>query len=337
MSSFRRALLVAVVVALLTVGVPVSSTSAAGLPVPEVRISKVPKACRVTWVPALRGSVRGVSLASTETVTVKFMRLKHGDWLYDSECKLGLRLVDGAMRYHMGLPLRRGFWRIRVTIPARAGKHAAARKEIRVRVVRRRIVALTFDDGPSPRYTKRVRAVLDTYNAPATFFMLGGSVNRYPRTARAVAADPLRHEVANHSYSHPMMGGWSAARIRAQVSRCQRACRGIMGVTPKYFRPPGRSTSTTLRRTVSNMGLTVMMWTVDPQDWRSPGAGAIYRRVVGGTRNRSVIILHDGGASRSGTVAALPRIITTLRARGYDFVTLDEMAAIRAAEKAAAR
>jgi peptidoglycan/xylan/chitin deacetylase (PgdA/CDA1 family) len=127
------------------------------------------------------------------------------------------------------------------------------------------------------------------------------------------------NEIANHSMHHETRAG--GASMRQTNRRIERAT----GFEPCLFRPPGGSFDSRLLSHARGLGMATVIWDVDPRDWSTPGAGAIYSRVVSAVRPGSIVVLHDGGGNRSQTVAALPHIIHTLRGRGYHLVTVTKL------------
>ena len=180
----------------------------------------------------------------------------------------------------------------------------------------RKRVALTFDDGPSV-YTPKVLKVLKREHAKGTFFEIGAQVPGGASAARSVieAGD----ELGNHSLHHETHPG--AASMRETSRRIERAT----GFSPCLFRPPGGASDSRVVSDARSLGMTTVVWDVDPQDWSTPGSADIYSRVVSATRPGSIVVMHDGGGNRSQTVAALPNIIHTLRGRGYRFVTVSKL------------
>lgn len=120
------------------------------------------------------------------------------------------------------------------------------------------------------------------------------------------------------------MGGGGAA-ASSQLRDANAAIRRATGFTPCLFRPPYGSTSADLVNRANAQGMTSVLWSVDPLDWRSPGTGAIVSTVLGQTQGGAIILSHDGGGPRSQTLAALPQIVRTLKQRGYKFVTLTDL------------
>lgn len=193
----------------------------------------------------------------------------------------------------------------------------------------RRTVALTFDDGPGS-YTSRVLDVLRRTGAKGTFFVIGQQVG----AGRSVLRRALRegHDLANHSWNHADLSGGGLGQLRATNAALRRAT----GYTPCLFRAPYGAVSGTLIGQARSLGMLTIQWDVDPQDWARPGAGAIQAggpaslaRVLGGARSGSIVVMHDGGGPRDQTVAALPRIVATLKRRGYRLVSLTEMLGLR--------
>jgi peptidoglycan/xylan/chitin deacetylase (PgdA/CDA1 family) len=193
-------------------------------------------------------------------------------------------------------------------------------------------IALTFDDGPNPPYTSQVLAVLKQYNVKASFFDVGRHVAEYPDLVRQELAQG--NTVAIHSWNHVYLTGYSAAAIDKQLGDTSAALKKATGVQPNFFRPPYGVYNATVLAEANKLGLTTFMWNDVASDWLLPGTNVISSRVINAARYGSIVLLHDGDgdhynaiASREQTVRALPTIITTLQARGYHFVTLDQLVA----------
>ena len=177
-------------------------------------------------------------------------------------------------------------------------------------------VALTFDDGPSS-YTDNVLNILRNQHAKGTFFEIGDQVSGSPGVSRAVVNSG--NEIANHSFHHELGPSYYS------MAETSRRIEAATGFRPCLFRPPYGGYSSTTVSNARSLGMNTVIWDVDPQDWSTPGSDAIYQRVVANTQPGSIILMHDGGGDRSQTVAALPRIISTLRSRGYSFVTVTKL------------
>jgi peptidoglycan-N-acetylglucosamine deacetylase len=171
-----------------------------------------------------------------------------------------------------------------------------------------KVVYLTFDDGPDPRWTPEVLELLARYDAKATFFMLGRNAVSNPALVARVRAEG--HAIGNHSVSHKYLPGLSSTRMRNEITG---------GVGSRCFRPPYGATNTRVRNAVRAAGMRQVLWDVDPRDWSRPGSTAIAGRVLSQVYNGRVVLMHDGGGDRSQTVTALDRILRTLTARGFSF------------------
>lgn len=183
-----------------------------------------------------------------------------------------------------------------------------------------KVVYLTFDDGPSPTTTPRILALLRRYRATATFFAVGSQVDAYPALARRVVREG--HVLGNHTYTHADLSQLPAERFFAEVDRTQAAVRRATGTSTTLLRPPYGATSATVTALASQRGYRVVMWDVDPQDWRRPGVYGIASHVLANTGAGDVVLLHDGGGERSQTVGALERILRIMSGRGYVFRAL---------------
>ena len=184
-------------------------------------------------------------------------------------------------------------------------------------------VALTFDDGPW-QYTPQVLAILKRMHARATFFVVGRLAKAHPELVRREFAAGM--EVGSHSYSHPYRPPFDRlphSSILREI-RWGRAVLAADGVAPTLFRPPGGTFSPYVVEAAGAYGERIVLWSVDPTDWK-PGSTAqqITRRVLGAVRPGSIVILHDGGGDRSATVEALPRIIRGIRKKGLHLALVD--------------
>lgn len=182
-------------------------------------------------------------------------------------------------------------------------------------------VALTYDDGPST-YTPAFLRELRRLGVPATFFVIGQQVSANAALVRSILRSGSM--VANHSWSHPDMGGGGAA-ASSQLRDANAAVRRATGFTPCLFRPPYGSTGADLVSRANAQGMTSVLWSVDPLDWRMPGTGSIVSTVLRQASGGAIILSHDGGGPRSQTLEAMPQIVRTLKRRGYKFVTLTEL------------
>ncbi len=186
-----------------------------------------------------------------------------------------------------------------------------------------RAVALTFDDGPSPQDSPRILAVLRRLHVRATFFVIGYLVDWFPEVvAREHAAGMA---IGNHTYNHPEVPPFNQLPRRLLEDEIALGAQSLarVGITTRLLRPPAGSSSAAVVQAAEAAGERVVLWSVDPTDWRSDlTAGEIKRRVLSAVRPGSIVILHDGGGNRSETIAALPGIIKGIRHRHLRLVPL---------------
>jgi peptidoglycan-N-acetylglucosamine deacetylase len=207
------------------------------------------------------------------------------------------------------------------------------------------LVALTFDDGPDPVWTPRMLDILKAEHVPATFFVIGEYGQANPDLIRRIVNEG--HDIGNHTYSHPNLGEVPSWITDLELTATQRLIESLTGRSTKLFRPPyyGDSEPETPNELeplvrAEQLGYITVGLHIDPDDWRRPGIDEIVKRTVDGVTNPNatdetrgeVVLLHDGGGDRSETVAALPQIIEQLRAKGYRFVTVSELAGVTQAQ-----
>jgi peptidoglycan/xylan/chitin deacetylase (PgdA/CDA1 family) len=206
------------------------------------------------------------------------------------------------------------------------GHAATTSRPAAFKVVGDKVIALTFDDGPWPSSTDKIVSSLKKLDVQATFFMLGTQVHGARARAKSVVTNG--NAVGVHSWNHAQLTKRSSSANRADLKRTRNEIASATGVTPTWFRPPYGATSKSVKATAKALGLRQVIWTVDTLDWKYRNASSITSRALKGARTGGVVLMHDGGGPRSATVAAVPAIVKKLRAKGYDFVTLDEMAAL---------
>jgi cellulose synthase/poly-beta-1,6-N-acetylglucosamine synthase-like glycosyltransferase/peptidoglycan/xylan/chitin deacetylase (PgdA/CDA1 family)/spore germination protein YaaH len=192
-------------------------------------------------------------------------------------------------------------------------------------------VAITFDDGPDPEWTPRVLEILKARGVKAVFFLIGKNAEDYPGLVARIFAEG--HEIGNHTYYHANLAIMSQARMRLELNMTQRLIESITGHSTTLFRPPYNADSTPtsieeltpLKLAQDELGYTVVLEKVDPQDWARPGADVIVQRVKDLRDEGNLVLLHDAGGDRSQTVEALPQIIDYLQTRGDRIVSLSEL------------
>ncbi len=187
-------------------------------------------------------------------------------------------------------------------------------------------IALTFDDGPHPTYTTKILDILAEHNAKATFFVLGIYAKKYPHIIRRQIAEG--HEVVIHSWAHGNYTQMSTAAVAKDIARCQKLLHSLSDepVALRWVRPPYGAKNAAVERIIAQAGCQVAMWSVDAADWRQPGGNALYQHVMSHAHSGAVVLMHDGPAHREGTVKALRRIIPGLQKRGYQLVTMSQLA-----------
>lgn len=185
-------------------------------------------------------------------------------------------------------------------------------------------IAMTFDDGPSGPNTPRLLDLAAKKHIKLTFFLIGENAARYPQLVQRELAEG--HQVGNHSYTHPDLAKMSDDAVRAEIQKTQDAIIGASGYKPVLFRPPYGALTARQRLWVANeFGVKIILWDVDPLDWKEPGVEVVAQRIIAGARPGSIILSHD---IHSKTVDAMPEVFDTLLAKGFKFVTVSELIAM---------
>lgn len=226
---------------------------------------------------------------------------------------LALSVLTGLLVYACSVPGSQILGRTLVRGPAVGGR-----------------VALTFDDGPARPFTEQVLDILRQHNVPATFFLCGKNVERYPDIVRRIHAE--KHTIGNHTYSHPFLYFKSRSRMAEEIDRTQAVIEQVTGVRPLLFRPPYGARWFGLFAELAQRGLHAVQWSDASFDWqRKNGSADIARLTLRKLRAGSVILMHDGREPRlpheidaSKTIAALPAIIEGARKAGLEFVSVED-------------
>ena len=198
-----------------------------------------------------------------------------------------------------------------------------------------RRVALTFDDGPDPRYTPEVLDILKAKQAPAAFFVIGQNALGNPGPMRRIYAEG--HEVGNHTFTHANLAGRSTAEAELELNATQHVIESQLGIRTALFRAPynmddliANQDGVDILHVVSKLGYVSVRVTVDPNDWANPTPKQIVSRILEQTAVKDedesiIVLLHDAGGSRTSTIKALPDIIDGLRERNYKFVSVSDL------------
>ena len=191
-------------------------------------------------------------------------------------------------------------------------------------------VAITFDDGPDPRWTPKILDILKAANVKAAFFLVGVNAERYPGLVRRIVNEG--HEIGNHTYYHPNLALCWPEHVRLELNATQLLLETITGRATTLFRPPYAADTDPSQvselaplQIAQELNYLVVLESIDPQDWAKPGADIILQRVKQQRRDGSIILLHDAGGDRSQTVAALPRILDWLHTRGDTIVAVSTL------------
>lgn len=179
-----------------------------------------------------------------------------------------------------------------------------------------KVIALTFDDGPS-KYTNDILNVLKKYNACGTFFLIGNKVDFYKDTLRRMLEEGS--EIGNHSYDHKLLTRLSKEEFQDEINNTQEAIKKITGFTPTLFRPTYGGYTNTLK---SYTDLKFVLWDVDSLDWKVKSKTKILKNVLPNVKSGSIILMHD---NHRYALDALEDIITNLKSDGYKFVTVSEL------------
>ncbi|MFG2142280.1 polysaccharide deacetylase family protein [Streptomyces sp. NPDC048650] len=176
-------------------------------------------------------------------------------------------------------------------------------------------VALTFDDGPDPRYTPEVLRALRRHGVRATFFVVGESAAAFPGLLHDIVDDG--HAVANHTWAHAQLTTLPPAAVHDQLGRTSSVIADTLGAAPRLARAPYGAWNAPSLSICSDLGMSPVGWSVDSQDWTRPGPGYIADTVLRGLEPGTIVLSHDGGGDRAHTVEALKRYLPRLLDRGY--------------------
>ena len=182
-------------------------------------------------------------------------------------------------------------------------------------------IAMTFDDGPSAVLTPKLLDLLAARHIKVTFFVIGENVAEHPEIVARAAREG--HEIGNHSWSHPNFAKMSQENVRSQIQRTDDAIKNATGKRPTLLRPPYGSITPHEKQWIHDQfGYDIILWDVDPLDWKRPGPAVVRSRILKETRPGSIVLSHD---IHPGTIEAMPSTLDELEAKGFKFVTVSEL------------
>lgn len=196
-----------------------------------------------------------------------------------------------------------------------------------------KVVALTFDDGPSAEWTPKILDALKKSGTKATFFMLGKHVEEYPDVARRVSQEG--HDIGIHSYNHNNFIYYNKDQVKEDIQHTERIIKNATGKTTKLFRPPKGWLSKREKKKIREFGYEVVLWSLNSKDWVTFDDKYMVKYILKHVRPGDIILFHDSGGAlsteggdRHETVLTIPRLIEKLKEKGYRFVTVSELLAM---------
>ena len=193
-----------------------------------------------------------------------------------------------------------------------------------------KLVALTFDDGPSHVWTPQILDELKRANIKATFFMIGEHVKKYPEVAQRVVNEG--HEIGNHTYDHHVLLYYKPEELLKEIKDTETVIRKITGRTTSYFRPPKAWLTETEKIQIKKLGYKIVLWSLNSKDWVNFDDKYIVNYLVRNIHPGEIILFHDSGGvfsteggNRHETIKTIPLLVNRLRGKGYKFVTVSEL------------
>lgn len=188
-----------------------------------------------------------------------------------------------------------------------------------------KVVALTFDDGPSETYTPQILDILKEYHAKATFFLIGKHLEAFPDIVKREVDEG--NEIENHTYTHVKLTRMADDDFIKDVEKSEELIQRYQKSTIELFRPPAGALNKHIIEALTDKNYRIVLWSwhQDPRDWARPGVRHIVKHVIENIHNGDIIIMHDGGGNRSQTVKALKILLPKLEQEGYSFITVKEL------------
>jgi peptidoglycan-N-acetylglucosamine deacetylase len=188
----------------------------------------------------------------------------------------------------------------------------------------KKVIAITFDDGPNPVYTPQVLDIFAKAQGKATFFMIGEQMNKYPEIVKKVSEQG--HEIGNHTYSHPKLSELSKAECLEEIERNEQIMEQLIGEKPVVFRPPYLDYNQDTSLLMKEKGYPMIgALNLGARDWEQPGADHILSVSRDCVQKGGILIFHDGFGDRSQTIEAVRNLVTELKDQGYQLVTVSEL------------
>jgi len=193
-----------------------------------------------------------------------------------------------------------------------------------------KVVALTFDDGPSPLWTPKVLDELRKANIKATFFMLGEHVAKYPEITRRVVQEG--HEIGNHTYDHHVLPYYKLEELEKEIKDTERIIQKTTGKTTRYFRPPKAWLTAQEKKKIEDLGYKVILWSLNSKDWVTFDDKYIVKYLAKHVHPGDIILFHDSGGvfsaeggDRHETVRTISQLVDKLHQMGYKLATISEL------------
>jgi peptidoglycan/xylan/chitin deacetylase (PgdA/CDA1 family) len=184
-------------------------------------------------------------------------------------------------------------------------------------------IALTFDDGPHPRYTPKILSILKEYGITATFFVVGVNVEYYPEAMQLIVDSGC--EIGNHTYKHKNLSTLTKDEISDEIGRCREVLLNYYSVDSRLLRPPEGMYSEDVLSESRAVEHEIILWSIDTRDWAHTPSAEIAKNVLGNARGGDIILMHDYVSGQNQTIGALRLIIPELLERGFEFVTVSEL------------
>lgn len=190
-----------------------------------------------------------------------------------------------------------------------------------------KVVALTFDDGPHPRFTDEILEILRKEEVRATFFAIGCNVASYPDVMRRVIA--AGHEVGNHTYSHPCVRRVTEEQLVEEIEKTDAVLRSLGYSGNGLFRPPQGICSADMPTLLTHTKKTAILWNIDTRDWAHRASEEIVKEIDSTVCGGDIILFHDYVSGENTTIPAIKKLIPMLKTRGYQFVTVSELLSLK--------